>query len=307
MDWLTRMNAALAYVEDNLTDKINHKTLAKIACCSSHNFFRMFSFITEVSLSEYVRRRRLTLAALELQNNDIKIVDLALKFGYDSPVSFSRAFHALHGVTPSEARADGVKLKAYPRLSFQISIKGEKEMDYRIESKEAFQVFGIEDVFEEDAGLSAVLGTSKTVPERKPSDLWDQCHANGAYEKLFADAGDPPAFLGKDLCRVHAVCDYKETDEGTFPYMLCAFRGPGSNVDGYTVVDIPAHTWAIFPTGKFVWEECGTVLGGLYKRIFSEWLPTSNYEQVGSLDMELYGGDDEFGYVEIWLAIRKKG
>jgi len=301
------MNAALAYVEDNLTGEIDHKILAKIACCSSYNFFRMFSFITDVSLSEYVRRRRLTLAALELQNNDIKIVDLALKFGYDSPVSFSRAFQVLHGVTPSEARVDGVNLKAYPRLSFQISIKGEKEMDYRIESKEAFQVFGIEDVFVAEAGLATAMGTSKNEHElRKPSDLWDECHANGTYEKLAAAAGDLPAFVGKDLCKVHAACDYRETEEGTFPYMLCAFRSSNSKADGYTIADIPAHTWAIFPTGKFEWDDCGTVLGSLYKRIFSEWLPTSNYEQVGSLDMELYGGDGDLGYVEIWLAIKKK-
>jgi len=301
------MNAALAYVEDNLAGEIDHVTLARIACCSSYNFFRMFSFITEVSLSEYIRRRRLTLAALELQINDIKIVDLAFKFGYDSPVSFSRAFQVLHGVTPTEARADGVKLKAYPRLSFQISIKGEKEMDYRIESKEAFQVFGIEDIFMSEAGMVTAEGTSKNEPKlRAPSDLWDECHANGSYEKLASDAGGLPAFINKDLCKVHAVCDYRETEEGTFPYMLCAFKGPNSKVDGYTIADIPAHTWAIFPTGKFEWDDCGTVLGSLYKRIFAEWLPTSNYEQVGSLDMELYVGDDEFGYIEIWLAIKKK-
>jgi len=298
------MNGALQYVEDNLAGEVDHKVLARIACMSSHNFFRMFSFITEVSLSEYIRRRRLTLAALELQNNDIKIIDLALKYGYDSPVSFSRAFCALHGVTPSQARAGGARLKAYPRISFQMSIKGEKEMDYRIETKEAFQVFGIEEVFEAEAGNPNDIGVK--TPLRKPSDLWDECHANGAYDKLFAAAGELPGFVGKDLCKVHAVCDYKETEEGTFPYMLCAFCSPGSNADGYTVVDIPAHTWAIFPTGKFVWDDCGKVLGSLYKRIFSEWLPTSSYEQVGSLDMELYGGDDSHGYIEIWLAIRKK-
>jgi len=298
------MNAALAYVEDNLDGDIDYDVLARIACCSSHNFFRMFSFITDVSLAEYIRRRRLTLAALELQNGDVKVIDLAIKYGYDSPVSFSRAFHLLHGVTPTKARTDGVTLKAYPRLSFQISIKGEKEMDYRIETKEAFQIFGIENVFKSE---SADLGdTADTASCRKPSDLWDECHANGAYEKLFKEAGNLPSFVDKDLCKVHAACDYRETEVGTFPYMLCAFRSQNSNVDGYTVADIPAHTWVIFPSGKFSWDDSGTVMGSLYKRIFSEWLPTSNYEQVGSLDMEIYGGDDDFGYVEIWLAIRKK-
>ena len=307
MDWLTRMNAAVSYVEDNLDSDINYDELAQIACCSSHNFFRMFSFITDISLSEYIRRRRLTLAALELQNSSIKVIDLAIKYGYDSPVSFSRAFQLLHGITPTKARTDGVTLKAYPRMSFQISIKGEKEMDYRIESKEAFQVFGIEDVFMSEAGLATVLETSKNCSTlRKPSDLWDECHANGSYEKLHNDSGDLPSFVNQDLCKVHAVCDYKETKPDTFPYMLCAFLNPNSNASGYTIANIPAHTWAIFPTEKFVWADCGKVLGSLYKRIFSEWLPTSNYEQVGSLDMELYGGDDKMGYVEIWLAVKKK-
>jgi len=262
----------------------------------------MFSFITDVSLSEYIRRRRLTLAALELQNNDVKVVDLALKFGYDSPVSFSRAFQVLHGVTPTEARADGVTLKAYPRLSFQISIKGEMEMDYRIESKEAFQVFGIEGIFKTEAWI---LNSKSEEQHRRPSDLWAENHASGAYEKLIVDAGDLPAFVNNDLCKVHGMCDYRETDEGTFPYMQCAFRSHNSNVEGYTIADIPAHTWAIFPTEKFEWSDCSKILGSLYKRIFSEWMPTSGYEQVGSLDMELYGGDDEQGYIEIWLAVRK--
>ena len=303
MDWLTRMNATLAYVEENLTGEINHEVLAKIACCSSHNFYRMFSFITDVSLSEYIRRRRLTLAALELQNSNIKVIDIALKYGYESPVSFSRAFQQLHGVTPTEARADGVTLKAYPRMSFQISIKGEKEMDYRIETKEAFQVFGIEDVFKVEAGINS---TGNGTDLRKPSDLWDESLKNGKHDKLEEDAGNLPAFVGKNLGKVHAICDYRQTEQGTFPYMLCAFRSQNSNTEGYTIAEIPAHTWAIFPSEKHEWKDLGETIGTLYKRIFSEWLPTSNYEQVGSLDMELYGGDAEHSYIEIWLAVKKK-
>ena len=304
MDWLTKMNAAVAYVEDNLDSEISYEELARIAYCSSHNFLRMFSFITDVSLSEYIRRRRLTLAALELQTSNVKIIDLALKYGYDSPVSFARAFQLLHGVTPTKARADGVMLKAYPRISFQISIKGEKEMDYRIETREGFQVFGIEEIFNVEAAHMEEDKIDSSV--RKPSDLWEESNKNGLSEKLENDSGDLPAFVNKNLHKVHAVCDYRETGSDTFPYMLCAFRSHNSNVEGYTVVDIPAHTWAIFPSEKFKWEDADTAIGSLYKRIFSEWLPTSIYEQVGSLDMELYGGDDEYGYIEIWLAVKKR-
>ncbi len=173
MDLLTRMSLAIAYVEDNLTSDIDQEVLARIACCSIHNFYRMFSFITDISLTEYIRRRRLTLAAIELQSSDIKVIDLAVKYGYDSPVSLSRSFQTLHGLTPKEARADGVTLKAYPRISFQITIKGEKEMDYRIESKEAFQVFGYECIFRTDGSdLNADILHDNAMHQNNPHELW---------------------------------------------------------------------------------------------------------------------------------------
>lgn len=147
----------------------------------------MFSFITGISLAEYIRRRRLTLAALEIHNSDIKIIDVALKYGYDSPVSFTRAFQTMHGITPSLARNDGAVLKAYPRMSFQISIKGDCEMEYRIETKEGFDIFGIETV-------SSSVGDENYI---SPNQLWQQCQRNGSYEKLFKDSGDLPSFFTK--------------------------------------------------------------------------------------------------------------
>lgn len=297
MDVLTRMSRALAYVEENLAGEIDHAVLARIACCSSYHFFRMFSFITDMSLSEYIRRRRLTLAAIELQKSDVKVMDLALKYGYDSPVSFARAFQALHGMTPSEARADGVTLKAYPRISFQITIKGEKEMDYRIETKEAFQVFGIEGIFRNDGGGQY---------PNTPHELWNQNFSSGAYEKLAVDAGGLPPFVGQTMCKVHGVCDYKKTAPGTFAYMQCAFRSKTSKVDGYAVADIPAHTWVVFPSEEFGWDNIGGVIDGLYKRFYSEWLPTAEYERVADMNFEVYGGDGETGYVELWFPVKQK-
>lgn len=143
MDSIKKMNEALSFVEENLTDEIDYKEVARLAFCSEYHFQRMFSFLAGVSLSEYVRRRRLTIAAFELIKNDIKIIDIAIKYGYSSPDSFTRAFQNLHGITPSEARNNGHSLKAYPRMTFQLSIKGGSEMNYRIEEKEAFQIVGI--------------------------------------------------------------------------------------------------------------------------------------------------------------------
>ncbi|HOP10635.1 MAG TPA: effector binding domain-containing protein [Oscillospiraceae bacterium] len=303
MDWLTRMNAALEYIEANLAGEIDSEIVAKKACCSSSNFQRIFSYITDLSLADYIRKRRLTQAAVELQSSDVKVIDLALKYGYESPVSFSRAFAAMHGVTPTAARAEGVTLKAFPRISFQITIKGETEMDYRIETKEAFQVFGIEEVFRSD-GMFRFDGTGE--PPKTPHELWDQCQSDGEYDRLVKNAGEVPEFVGKNRCRVHGICDYRKTPADTFPYMLCAFRGKDSDMSGYTVADIPAYTWAIFPSKLFDWNDVGSVINTLYKNFFSGWLATAEYEQADGLNLEVYGGDEKKGTVELWFAVRKK-
>jgi len=292
MDWLMRMNRALDYIEMNLVGEIELKEIAQCAYCSSHQFQRMFSFITNVSLAEYIRRRRLTLAAIELQNSDRRVVDIALKYGYESPVSFARAFQSLHGVNPAMAREEGIALKAYPRLSFLISIKGEEPMNYRIETKESFEIFGIEKVFE--------LNGAET-----PAELWKQSHENGEVERLAATAGNLPNSLNSNYHKVHAVCNYKKTGEDTFPYMLCAFKGETSKADGYTNITIPAHTWAIFSSDPFTWDTFDETIETLYRRFFSEWLPTTGYEQVDGMEFEITGGKDGLNFVELWFAVRK--
>lgn len=142
MDLIEKMNAVVSYVENHLDEEINYGEVAKIACFSEHHFKRMFSFIAGISLSEYVRRRRLTLAAFDLKNSDMRVIDVAMKYGYKSPDSFSRAFQTLHEVTPNTVKNSDVSLKAYPRMTFQIAIKGDVEMNYRFVEKEAFTVVG---------------------------------------------------------------------------------------------------------------------------------------------------------------------
>lgn len=296
-DMLTKLNRALDYIEDNLTGEIDLEQLGRLAYTSSFNFQRMFSFAADVTLAEYIRRRRLTRAAMDLQATNDRVLDIALRYGYDSPVSFARAFSTLHGMTPKMARTSGVTLKAYPRISFQISIKGEKSMDYRIESKEAFEIFGIEDVFVSDESRQG---------DHTPHRLWQDAQADGRYDRLAEDAGPPPPFVPRKLCSVHGFCGYRDTGEGTFPYLLGGFKGPESRTEGYTVVTVPAGTWAIFPSEPYDWADFDRVIETLYKRFFTEWLPASEYEQIGGLDFELYGGDGDRGYIELWFAIQKR-
>jgi AraC family transcriptional regulator len=260
----------------------------------------MFSFITDVPLAEYIRRRKLTQAALELQNTDIKVIDVAVKYGYDSSTSFSRAFAALHGITPSEAKQDGAKLKAYPKISFQILIKGERKMDYRIETKEAFDVFGVETV-------SSLTGAAGFI---SPGELWQKCHKDGEYERLVLNAGDGHKLLAHTSCKVHAVEYYRKTEENTFPYMLCAFVSKNSKTDGYKVAHIPAQTYVIFSSETFESDDGNNeffkILGDMQKCFYSEWLPTANYERAEGANFEIYGGTPERLTVELWYPIVAK-
>ncbi|QOR34387.1 AraC family transcriptional regulator [Clostridium sp. 'deep sea'] len=297
MDFINKMNDALEYIEHNLTSDIDFKVVAQKACSSSYNFQRMFSFITDVSLADYIRRRRLTLAAFDIVNTKVKIIDIALKYGYESPVSFSRAFQSLHKVTPSKARKDGANLKAYPRLSFQISIKGEKGMDYRIEHKDAFEVYGIE-------GLVSTTGKGEYL--REAAELWQQSHKNGEYERLFNSTVSLPGFVNQDLCKVHAVMNYRKVSENVYPYMICSFVSVNSDSNGFEKVTIPAQTWAIFRSEETPWSKVSEAFSSLNKRFYSEWLPTSTYIKVDGPEFEIYGGNADSAYLELWIPVTKE-
>ena len=143
MEWITCLNQAIRYIEEHLTEEIDYECLGKAACCSAYHFQRMFAYMAEVPLSEYIRRRRMSLAAADLKCTDEKVVELALKYGYQSPTAFNRAFQSVHGVTPSAARKAGVPVKSYPPISFKLMIKGVEEMNYRLEQKEAFRIVGV--------------------------------------------------------------------------------------------------------------------------------------------------------------------
>jgi len=143
MDWLTGMNAVLWHIEDNLTEEIRHEELAKLVCCSAYEFSRLFSYMAGMTVSEYIRRRRLSQAVFDIQNSNDKIIDIALKYQYESPTTFTRAFKEMHGTTPLSARKSGVTLVNYPPMSFVLEIKGAKPLNFRIERRAAFNIVGM--------------------------------------------------------------------------------------------------------------------------------------------------------------------
>ncbi|MUG47723.1 AraC family transcriptional regulator [Paenibacillus woosongensis] len=289
MDWLSRMNSAMEYVETHLSEEIEYEQVARIACCSTYHFQRMFSFITGLPLSEYIRRRRLTLAAFELQQSNAKVIDIALKYGYESPEAFSRAFKKLHGVMPSSARDKGIELKAYPRLSFHISIRGDVEMNYKIEDKQAFDMFGI----------STVINANKDFLEQPFSEIpkfWTKCVSDGTIDRIRAAAG-----LGE--CQLHGVLYNSQGEK--FSYMIGYFLPQSGLPEGFEQLQIPLQTYAIFSTGLYPDGQSG--IHDLWRRIWGEWFPSSNYEFANGHEFEMtYDRGNNMYEMEIWIPVVKK-
>ena len=193
MEWLDKLNKSIEYIEDNLDGEINYEEAAKLACCSCYHYQRMFSYIAGVTLSEYIRNRRMTKAAIDLQNGE-KVMDVSLKYGYESPTSFNRAFKKVHEVSPSMAQKKGTFLKSYSPISFKLTIKGVEEMEYRIEKKEAFRVVGVQRELTNDFEENSI----------KVPQLWKESLENGKLSEIMAlmdenNAG-APGVLGLNAC-----------------------------------------------------------------------------------------------------------
>lgn len=280
MDTLENMKQAIDYIESNLDGKIIYTRIAQIALCSEYHFQRMFGFLIGVPLSEYIRRRRLTLAAFDLQNGTEKVIDIALKYGYNSPDSFSRAFIAMHGLKPSKAREKGISLKAYPRITFSLSLKGVVEMNYRIERKDAFIVAGIKQRFSTVEGLGENIGK-----------MWGETPA----ETIGQISG-----LGNGLVAVYSGM----YEDNTTDYYIAAITEKNCPKT-MCKLEIPALTWAIFEiTGPMP-----TAMAEIWGRIFSEWFPTSGYEHAEAPEVEWYSNGDMSASdykSEIWIPVIKK-
>ncbi|MDQ0857767.1 AraC family transcriptional regulator [Bacillus sp. V2I10] len=290
MDLLKNMNGTIQYIEENLTDDIDMKEVARLSLCSEYHFKRMFSFLAGISLSEYIRRRRLTLAAFELINSSVKVIDIAMKYRYSSPDSFARAFQNLHGITPSEARNSGHSLKAFLRMTFQLSIKGGSEMNYRIEEKEAFRIVGIKKrVHVQFNGVNPEIAS-----------MWRSLDIE-TINKLKKLSNVEPIGL------ISASTNFSEgrmEEKGELDHYI----GAATTLecpDNLSQLEVPASTWAVFEAiGPFPDR-----LQEVWGRIYSEWFPSSNYEQLEGPEILWNENKDTSSPAfksEIWIPILKK-
>ncbi|WP_343209289.1 AraC family transcriptional regulator [Anaerolentibacter hominis] len=282
MNWLSQLNEALDYIENNLTGEVEIERAAKIACCSTYHFQRMFPYLAGIPLSEYIRRRRMTLAALDLSRGE-RVLDVALRYGYESPTAFNRAFQSIHGFPPSSAHKEGISLKAYGPIRFQLSVKGEEKMEYRIVQKDSIRIVG------------GKYQLPKDMDEcfRATPSFWGKAATDGTVAKAVSLMNqEPMGVLGVSAC----------LDGETWYYFIAAAtdREVPEGMDEYT---IPACTWAVFPGS-------GTMPGAIQeieKRAVTEWLPASGYEYADAPDIEVYlDSNPANASFEVWLPIVKK-
>jgi AraC family transcriptional regulator len=289
VDSLRAMNNALAYLEKHLTENIDYGEVSKIACCSEYHFKRMFSFLSGIGISEYIRRRRLTLAAFDLKETKLRILDIAVKYGYDSADSFSRAFHSMHGILPSEARNENAPLKAYPRMTFQLSVKGGCEMNYRIVEKGPFKLAGFKKrvpIIFEGVNPEIAKMTELLTPE--------------VVRGLKALSNIEPTGI------ISASTNFSEgrmEEKGELDHYIGVATSSDETAE-FDVLNIEACTWAVFESiGPFP-----ETLQNVWGRIYSEWFPSSGYEAVEGPEI-LWNESPDTGNPkyrsEIWIPVTR--
>ncbi|MFJ8063549.1 effector binding domain-containing protein [Psychrobacillus sp. NPDC096426] len=287
MGWVESIQRAINYIEEHLLDDLAVERIAKEANASAFHFQRTFSLLTDISIADYIRRRRLTLAALELINTENKILDLSYKYGYDTPEAFTKAFRKQHGVTPSDARKKLGNLQSYNRLVIQVSLKGAEPMKYKIVEKESFQVVGVKRTYNCKTGENL-----EGIPL-----FWDEVNTDGTDDLLFQlNNGEIEGVLG--VC----VVDESQKDSGLMDYWIASAH-EGDVPENFSTLEIPSSKWVIFE----VHGPMPHAMQDTWKQIYSEWFPSNPYVPAGTPELEVYSNENPKNadyYSEIWIPIK---
>lgn len=284
MELATNMNRVIDYIDEHICENLDSEQLARLALCSSYHLSRMFPFLTGVTLSEYIRRRKLTLAALELSQSDISVLDAAVKYGYDSPTAFTQAFKNLHHITPSAAKEAGMPLMLYPKISFQLSLKGDIPMNYRLEKRDSFIITGLKE------HIQKVNGDEDFA---RITQLWAQLDGDTAEKLAALSNGVFEGLLGASAANQDDAYDY-----------YIGVSSDGAHLENTQQLPVPAGDWAVFQiTGPLP-----DAMVTCWKRIFTEWFPGSGYESVNAPCLEIYSEGDitaaDYG-CELWVPVQK--
>lgn len=290
MDWITGISKAIDYIEEHITEPTDYARAAKEACSSPFNFQRVFALLCGYTLGDYVRMRRLTLAGEELLSTDAKVIDVALKYGYDSPESFSRAFTRFHGISPSAVRK-GAAIRSFSRICVKLILTGGSIMEYRIEKKQAAKIICRRREFTKPGDDY----TNREIPE-----FWNECGRDGSIQKLCGYIKDSAQFKG-----LLGVCFSTEMTDSGFPYGIGAEYDGESDPQDFEIVEIPAYTYAVFT----VRGRMPDAFRETYRKICTEFFPQSGYEYGNGVEIEVYPSADVQNpdyTCEIWIAVKPK-
>lgn len=277
MEWVQRLNEAIKFIETHLLEEIDAELIAQNIYISPYHFQRIFSLLTGISLGEYIRNRRLSSAAQELIQSQDKLIDIAYKYGYETPESFSKAFTRFHGVTPLSVKREGARVKVYTPLVIKIKLEGGCFMDYKIEKREAFKVLAMTRTFSQDT-------STIEIPK-----FWGEFMAKGYNDTV---------------CGTFGICH--SVKEGRFKYSIAdPIKNEGVCPENFEIIEIPSLTWAMFTCVGAM----PNAIQDMWKRVYSEWLPSADYEMVPGYDIEMYTAGDvtKDDYIsEIWIPVQPK-
>lgn len=269
MDYIQGMQSAIDYMEDHLLEPLDIEFISGKAGYSAFHFMRMFNILTGITVAEYMRSRKLTLAGQELALSDAKVVDIAFKYGYETHESFTKAFKRFHGISPSAARKIGAELKSTGKLTIKVILKGDKILNYKFIEKDSFTVVG------KKINVTCRDGENfKVIPE-----FCCKCSQDGTCDILEKMCRDEMGVMG--------ICANFNKEADSFDYYM-AVTYAEEVPEGMETLDIPKQTWAVF-------ESVGSMpdaIQDVWKRIFSEWFPTSGYEHADGPELEVYEPGD---------------
>lgn len=285
MGWTECISDAVRYIEENITEELTIEEIAKQEMVSPFYFQKGFAMLCGFTVGEYIKKRRLTLAGSELVSTNEKIIDIALKYGYDSPDSFTKAFIRFHGATPSSVRKGETMIKSFASLKIKLTLEGGYIMDYKIVKKEQFTLIGVSKVMSYERA-------AEDVPK-----MWEEFYRNGKE---------------KTICSMYGVSVDKDMGGNEFEYLIADNYNPAMEIaDGFVTKIIPEHTWAVFACRGANPDSIQDV----QNKIFSEWIPgCKDYEIAAGYNIEMYsdpagyakGVQDENYYCEIWIPVRQK-
>ncbi|AQS06647.1 regulatory protein SoxS [Clostridium beijerinckii] len=285
MKWIEGIGEAISYIEENITEEITIKNIAEKTFMSPFYFQKGFAMLCGFTVGEYIRQRRLTLAGSDLVSTDEKIIDIALKYGYASPDSFTKAFTRFHGVTPTAVRKDGAMIKSFAPLKIKFLLEGGYIMDYKIVEKDSFTVMGVSKIFKYENAFAEI------------PPFWTEHYEAGK---------------GKFVCGMYGISIDESMGSDEFEYLIADDYNPSMEIpNGFVTKIIPKHTWAVFACKGAMPKS----LQDMNRKIFSEWLPNcKDYEIAAGYNIEMYtdiadypkGNQDENYYSEIWIPVKKK-